>query len=386
MHDGWLNANHPRFTAIRRDLHQHPELEFAEHRTSAFVALELARFGYEVTTGIAKTGVVGSLKRGKGNRAIAIRADMDALPIKEMTELPWASTFPDRMHACGHDGHTTCLLAAAESLALQGKFDGTIHLIFQPAEEGSGGAWHMVQDGLFERFAVEAVFAFHNLPGLELGQIKTRPGPITARIDIGRIRVTGKGGHGAMPHLATDPVVAAASIIMALQTIISRNLNSIDAGVLTVGGMHGSGTATIIPPFVDLPIGLRTVTAEATALLRERVVAVACQQAESFGCTAEVTFEDDIIYPPCDNDPALAAAVRGVAAGMGQAPETVDLPGPYMFSEDFSSMLAVTKGCFLTIGNGDSRALHDPRYDFNDALIPRAAAFWCHLVEHMLPA
>jgi hippurate hydrolase len=244
----------------------------------------------------------------------------------------------------------------------------------------------MVQDGLFERFPVEAVFAFHNLPGLELGQIKTRPGPITARIDIGRIRVTGKGGHGAMPHLATDPVVSGASIIMALQTIISRNLNSIDAGVLTVGGMHGGGTATIIPPFVDLPIGLRTVTAEATSLLRERVGSIARQQAESFGCTAEVTFEDDVIYPPCDNNPALATAVRRVAVGMGQSPETVDLPGPYMFSEDFSSMLAVTKGCFLTIGNGDSQPLHDPRYDFNDDLIPRAAAFWCHLVEHMLPA
>ena len=385
MHDDWLNANHPRFTAIRRDLHQHPELEFDELRTSAFVASELTRFGYEVTTGIAKTGVVGTLKRGQGNRAIAIRADMDALPIKELTGLPWASSYSDKMHACGHDGHTTCLLAAAESLALQGSFDGTIHLIFQPAEEGSGGAWHMVQDGLFERFPVEAVFAFHNLPGLELGQIKTRPGPITARIDIGRIRVTGKGGHGAMPHLATDPVVAGASIIMALQTIISRNLNSIDPGVLTVGGMHGGGTATIIPPFVDLPIGLRTVTAEATSLLRERVVTIARQQAESFGCTAEVTFEDEIIYPPCDNDPALAAEVRRVTVGMGQLAETVDLPGPYMFSEDFSSMLAVTKGCFLTIGNGDSQPLHDPRYDFNDRLIPKAASFWCHLVEQMLP-
>jgi hippurate hydrolase len=384
MHSDWLKANHPRFTAIRRDLHQHPELEFAEHRTSAFVAQELDRFGYEVTTGIGKTGVVGSLKRGKSSRAIAIRADMDALPITELTELPWASTYADRMHACGHDGHTTCLLAAAESLALQGNFDGTAHLIFQPAEEGSGGAWHMVQDGLFERFPVEAVFAFHNLPGVELGQIKTRPGPITARIDIGRIRVTGKGGHGAMPHLATDPVVAGASIIMALQTIISRNLDSIDAGVLTVGGMHGSGTATIIPPFVDLPIGLRTVTAEATALLRERVVTVARRQAESFGCNTDITFEDDIIYPPCSNDPALAAAVRSVAVAMGQAPETVELPGPYMFSEDFSNMLAVTRGCFLTIGTGESQALHDPRYDFNDELIPKAAAFWCRLVEHLL--
>lgn len=385
MHDDWLRANHPRFTAIRRDLHRHPELEFAEHRTSAFVARELARFGYEVTTGIAKTGVVGSLKRGKGNRAIAIRADMDALPINELTGLAWASIYPDRMHACGHDGHTTCLLAAAETLALQGSFDGTVHLIFQPAEEGAGGAWHMVQDGLFERFPVEAVFAFHNLPGLEPGQIKTRPGPITARIDIGRIRITGKGGHGALPHLAADPVVAGASLIMALQTIISRNLNAIDAGVLTVGGMQGSGTATIIPPFVDLPFGLRSVTAEATVLLRERIVAIARQQAESFGCTAEITFEDDIIYAPCCNDPTLAAAVRCVAAGMGQAPESVDLPGPYMFSEDFSAMLAVARGCFLTIGNGDSQALHDPRYDFNDELIPTAATFWCRLVEHMLP-
>lgn len=386
MHDYWLRSNHSRFTKIRRDLHQHPELEFAEYRTSAFVAQELSRFGYDVTTGIAKTGVVGSLRRGKGNRAIAIRADMDALPINELTDLPWASIYPNKMHACGHDGHTTCLLAAAESLALQGNFDGSIHLIFQPAEEGAGGAWHMVQEGLFERFPVEAVFAFHNLPGLELGHIKTRPGPITARIDIGQIRVTGKGGHGAMPHLATDPVVAGASIIMALQTIISRNLNSVDSGVLTVGGMHGSGTATIIPPFVDLPFGLRTVTAEATALLRKRLVSLVRQHAESFGCTADITFEDDVIYPPCSNDPSLALAVRSVAVAMGQPSETVDLSGPYMFSEDFSSMLAVKKGCFLTIGNGESRALHDPRYDFNDDLIPTAAALWCNLVEYMLPA
>ncbi len=386
MHEDWLIANHTRFTALRRDIHQHPELEFDEHRTGALVAAGLTRLGYEVTTGIGKTGVVGTLKRGTGNRAIAIRADMDALPIVEETDLPWASKALGKMHACGHDGHTTCLLAAAESLALNGRFDGTVHLIFQPAEEGSGGAYHMVQDGLFERFPVEAVFAFHNLPGLVLGQVKTRPGPITARIDIGRIRVTGKGGHGAMPHLAHDPVVAGASIIMALQTVVSRNLNAVDVGVLTVGGMHGNGTATIIPAFVDLPIGLRTVTPEATALLRERVVTIARQQAESFGCQAEVDFEDDIIYPPCQNDPALAAAVRRVAVSMGQPPETVDLSGPYMFSEDFSSMLAVTKGCFLTIGNGDSHGLHDPRYDFNDDLIPKAAAFWCRLVEMQLPA
>jgi hippurate hydrolase len=386
MHEDWLLANHSRFTEMRRDLHQHPELEFDEHRTSALVIAELTRLGYEVTTGLGKTGVVGTLKRGKGNRAIAIRADMDALPIAEETGLAWASKNSGKMHACGHDGHTTCLLAAAGSLALNGRFDGQVHLIFQPAEEGAGGAYHMVKDGLFERFPVEGVFAFHNLPGLALGQIKTRPGPITARIDIGRIRVTGKGGHGAMPHLATDPVVAGASIIMALQTAISRNLNAIDVGVLTVGGMHGAGTATIIPACVDLPIGLRTVTPEATALLRERVVTIARQQAESFGCHAEIEFEDEILYPPCQNDPALAAAVSSVAASLGQLPETVELAGPYMFSEDFSSMLAETKGCFLTIGNGDSHGLHDPRYDFNDDLIPKAAAFWCRLVEMQLPA
>ena len=301
MHEDWLLANHSRFTEMRRDLHQHPELEFDEHRTSAVVIAELTRLGYEVTTGLGKTGVVGTLKRGKGNRAIAIRADMDALPIAEETGLAWASKNSGNMHACGHDGHTTCLLAAAESLALNGRFDGQVHLIFQPAEEGAGGAYHMVKDGLFERFPVEGVFAFHNLPGLALGQIKTRPGPITARIDIGRIRVTGKGGHGAMPHLATDPVVAGASIIMALQTAISRNLNAIDVGVLTVGGMHGAGTATIIPASVDLPIGLRTVTPEATALLRERVVTIARQQAESFGTTPPLLQQSAAWQPALDS-------------------------------------------------------------------------------------
>ncbi len=386
MHNTWLATHADEFIAIRHDLHQHPELQFEEFRTSRLVARCLAQYGYQVTTGVAGTGVVGSLVRGTSRKAIAIRADMDALPIQETTGLAYASKSPGKMHACGHDGHTTSLLAAAKSLATHGAFDGTVHLIFQPAEEDISGAKRMVDEGLFERFPVDGVFAFHNLPTFEVGQVMTRAGAITARVDIAKVKVVGIGGHGALPHLTADPVVAASAIVLALQTIISRNLDPIDVGVVTVGGIHGGNLATIIPEAVELSIGIRSVSEQATAMIRERFMTLVTNQAASFGCRAEISYGEGIIYPAGYNDPELAAAVRQLAIGLGQDAGKIDIAGPFMFSEDFAFMQEAARGCFFAMGNGASRNLHDPGYDFNDALISKAALFWCTLVEQQLPA
>lgn len=384
MHASWLAAHANDFISMRHDLHENPELQFEEFRTSALVARSLTRYGFNVTTGIAGTGVVGTLVRGNSRKSIAIRADMDALPIHETTGLPYASKSHGKMHACGHDGHTTSLLAAAHSLAANGKFDGTVHLIFQPAEEDISGAKRMVEEGLFERFPVDGVFAFHNLPTFEVGQVMTRAGAITARVDIAKVRVIGIGGHGALPHLTADPVVAASAIVLALQTIISRNLDPIDVGVVTVGGIHGGSLATIIPEFVELTIGIRSVSEHATAMIRERFMTLVNSQAASFGCRADISYGEGIIYPAGHNDPDLAKAVRHLAVGMGQDAAKVDISGPFMFSEDFAFMQQAAKGCFFAMGNGPSRNLHDSGYDFNDALINKAALFWCNLVEQQL--
>jgi hippurate hydrolase len=370
------------FIAIRHDLHRHPELFFEEHRTSAIVAQQLARFGFGVTTGIADTGVVGTLTNGSSRKAIAIRADMDALPIHETTGLPYASTTPGKMHACGHDGHTTSLLAAARAIAETRNFDGTLHLIFQPAEENISGAKRMVEEGLFKRFPVDAVFAYHNLPSFEVGRVMTRPGPITARADIVSVRIIGVGGHGALPHLTADPVVASASIVMALQTTVSRNLDPIDVAVVTVGG---NTLGTIIPPDVSLTLGVRTVTKNAEDLMRRRITDIINYQCASFGCRAEMVYGEGIVYPAGHNDAVLAADVQRLAMTQGQSMDTIDLGGPFMFSEDFAFMQEAVKGCFFALGNGNSKNLHDPGYDFNDALLPKAAEFWCKLVEQQLP-
>jgi hippurate hydrolase len=383
-HDAWLAKSMADFVALRHDFHRHPELQFQEHRTAAIVARELSRMGFAVTTGLAETGVVGTLKRGTGRKAIALRADMDALPILETTGLDYASNHPGKMHACGHDGHMTSLLAAAHSLAMNGAFDGTLHVIFQPAEEDISGAKRMVDEGLFRRFPVDGVFAFHNLPRFELGQVMTRPGAITARADIVKVKVIGVGGHGALPHLTADPVVAASAIVMALQTVISRNLDPIDVGVVTVGGIHGGGLATVIPQVVELAIGVRTVTDKATDLIRDRLINLVEQQAASFGCRAEVIYGEGICYPAGFNDAGLAADVRTVALSIGQVAAQIDVPGPFMFSEDFAFMQEAARGCFFAMGNGDSQNLHDPGYDFNDGLIGKAAGFWCRLVEQQL--
>jgi hippurate hydrolase len=371
--------------AIRHDLHQHPELCFEEHRTSAIVAHELRRLGFDVATGIAGTGVVGTLKVGQGNRAIAVRADMDALPIAEKTGLPYASRTPDKMHACGHDGHTSMLLGLARWLAETKSFNGTVHLIFQPAEEDISGARRMIDEGLFERFPVDQIFALHNLPGVPLGQVQVRPGAITAAVDIINITVRGIAGHGALPHLAADPIVAASSLVLALQTAISRNNDALDPAVLTVGSIHGGQLATAIPETVTMKCGLRTTSMPSRESLLKRIREIIAGQTASFGCIAEIDYGDCIVYPVGLNDAPSAALVRQVAVEFGQQPEDIDLRGPIMFSEDFAFMLEKVPGCYFGIGNGPGKSLHDPGYNFNDGLLQVGTEMLARIVAKALP-
>ena len=373
------------FVALRRDLHMHPELAFEEIRTSKIVAEELTKMGFGVTTGVAGTGVVGTLVNGTSRKAIAIRADMDALPIQETTQLPYSSRRAGKMHACGHDGHTTMLLATARYLSETFDFDGTVHLIFQPAEEDISGAKRMVEEGLFKRFPSDAVFALHNIPGEAVGQIRVRTGAITASVDIADVIIRGIGGHGAIPHLAADPIVAASSAVMALQTAVSRNADPLDPCVVTVGAFNGGVLATIIPECVSLKIGVRTCSLQMQQMMAQRIPAILRQQAASFNCAAEVEYGQGISYPACFNDAGSAQIVRDVAQSLGQDLRKVEMAGPFMFSEDFSFMLNDVPGCYFAIGNGDSKGLHDSGYDFNDELLVKGTQFWASLVEKALP-
>jgi hippurate hydrolase len=374
----------PELVAIRRDLHMHPELLFDLPRTSAVVARELERYGYKVSTGIAETGVVATLSNGSSRRTIGIRADMDALPIHETTNLPYASKTAGQMHACGHDGHTTMLLGAARYLAETRNFDGTVHLIFQPSEEDIGGAKRMIEQGLFERFPCDAIFALHNIPGDEPGQISVRPGPITAAVDIVRAVIRGVAGHGALPHTAIDPIVAASSVVMALQSIVARNVDPHDSAVITVGGFSAGSLATAIPEEAVLNIGVRTCTPEVRELMKSRIPKLIKAQAQSFGCEADVEYGYGYAYPPGINSAKEAAFVRELALELGQDPKKVDLRGPIMFSEDFAYMQEVVPSCYFGLGNGASKSLHDPGYDFNDELLLKGPVFWATLVEKYL--
>ena len=385
--------NHEKITAfageliaLRHDLHMHQELCFAEFRTSKIVAEELRKFGFAVTAGIAGTGVIGTLVKGSSRRSIGIRADMDALPIHETSNLPYASRSPGKMHACGHDGHTTMLLGAARYLAESSNFDGTVHLIFQPAEEDVSGAKRMIEEGLFKRFPCDAVFALHNIPGDETGQISVRPGAITAAVDIVEVTVQGLGGHGALPHMAADPIVAASGIVLALQTIVARNVDPHDPAVITVGAFNAGALATIIPGEARLNIGVRTCTKATRELIRQRIEALVTLQAKAFGCEADIVYNPGISYPPGYKAPEHAELVRNVAIELGQDPARVDLRGPYMFSEDFAFMQEVVPSCYFGLGNGNSRSLHDSGYDFNDELLVKGPVFWGKLVERFLKA
>lgn len=373
------------FVNLRRDLHAHPELGLEEHRTSAIVAERLAALGWRVTTGIGKTGVVGTLTAGSSRRAIGIRADMDALPIHETTGLAYASRNVGRMHACGHDGHTATLLAAAARLAASRAFDGTVHLIFQPAEENVGGGQMMVEDGLFDRFPCDAIFAMHNYPGVPLGHFGFRAGPIMAAVDEATIIVQGQGGHGADPHEAIDPIVAGASIVMALQTIISRNRDPIDPGVITVGAFQSGQASNVIPDTARLVLSIRSFDPDLRDQLEARIKALVAAQAASFGASATVDYLRS--YPATINHADETAFARSVAVAHAGDDKVYDLRKPSMGSEDFSYMLEKCPGSYFTLGAGDApgwKSLHHPSYDFNDDLIAIGSGYWQALAERFL--
>jgi hippurate hydrolase len=370
------------FIGLRRRLHTAPELGRKEFATSALVAELLLGWGYEVATGFGGTGVVGSLRRGAGERTIGLRADMDALPITEATGLPYASRNSGVMHACGHDGHTAILLAAARELAERRSFSGTVRLIFQPAEE-TGGAVQMIEDGLFERFPVDALFALHNWPGVPAGEFRFIDGPAMASVDLVVITIRGKGGHGAMPHEAVDPIVAASSLVMALQTIVSRNIDPVETAVITVGMIRGGTLPNVIPDSVELQITVRAFTDAVRDRIRERIRTLAEAHAASYGAVATVDHPPG--FPALYNHAEETALARQ-AAFRHFGPERVGSMTPRLVSEDFAFMLQKQRGSYLFVGNGPSADLHSPHYDFNDAIIEPAARYWVALVEDYLTA
>ena len=380
---------HAEMTAWRRDLHEHPELAFEEVRTSGIVAQKLREFGCdEVVTGLAKTGVVGVI-RGRGadtGRAIGLRADMDALPLQEETGLPYASKNPGRMHACGHDGHTAMLLGAAKYLAETRNFSGTVHVIFQPAEENFGGGQVMVEEGLFRRFPMERVFGMHNWPGIPAGVFAWREGPIMAAVANLEIDITGVGAHGAMPHQGTDPVVVAAHIVTALQSIVARNVEPVEAGVITIAHIQGGHTFNVIPESVTLRGTARWFLPEVGDLLERKFIEIATGVAAAFGARAEARFLR--AYPATVNDPAATrVAVHAAQAVVGES-RVLPMPKPTMGGEDFAFMLNACPGSYIMLGAGRGEAdpqVHNPKYDFNDEVLPIGASYLATLVEQSLP-
>ncbi len=374
-------------TAWRRDFHTHPELSLQEHRTSAIVAQKLRDFGVdEVVTGIARTGVVGVIRgQGSSSRSIGLRADMDALPITEQTGAPWASTTPGAMHACGHDGHTTMLLGAAKYLAETRNFDGTVVLIFQPAEENLGGGEIMVKEGLFDRFPVEQVFGMHNWPSMPAGIFAWKVGPVMAAVANIEITITGRGAHGAMPHQGIDPVVIAAQIVTALQSIVARSVEPVEAGVITIGHILGGDTWNVIPETVLLRGTARWFKPEVGDVLEAGVMRLATGIAQAFGASAEVAFRRS--YPATVNEAeATARAARAAITVAGEA-RVVEMPKPTMGGEDFAFMLNEKPGSYIMLGGGrgpDEAQVHHPRYDFNDAILPIGASYWATLAEQLL--
>ncbi|AMW85386.1 Metal-dependent amidase/aminoacylase/carboxypeptidase [Pseudomonas yamanorum] len=379
----WLSDVTSDLHAVRQDIHAHPELGFEENRTSALVAQSLRSWGYEVHTGIGQTGVVGVLRNGSSARKLGIRADMDALPIIENTGASYSSQHAGCMHACGHDGHTTMLLGAARYLAATRQFDGTLNLIFQPAEEGQGGAEAMLADGLLERFPCDALFGMHNMPGLPAGHLGLRVGPMMASQDLLTVTLEGVGGHGSMPHLTVDPLVAAASMVMALQTVVARNINAQEAAVVTVGALQAGQAANVIPQQALLRLSLRALDANVRELMLERVKAIILTQAASFGCTAQI--EHRPAYPVLVNHPEETEFARQVGVALLGEDAVDGNTTKLMGSEDFAWMLQRCPGSYLFIGNGVSRPMvHNPAYDFNDDILLTGAAYWGALAESWL--
>ena len=381
-------------TAIRRDIHAHPELCFQEHRTADVIAKALTDWGIPIHRGLGKTGVVGIVSNGSSSRAVGLRADIDALPMTEHNTFAHASTHPGRMHACGHDGHTAMLLAAARPFARHRNFDGTVYLIFQPAEEGGAGAREMMRDGLFEKFPMEAVFGAHNWPGLKVGQFALKSGPVMASSNEFRITIRGKGSHAALPHNGIDPVPVACQMVQAFQTIITRNRRPVDPGVISVTMIHAGEATNVVPDACELQGTVRTFSLELIDLIEQRMRAIAEHTCAAFGAQCEFEFRRN--YPPTINHPAETEFARRVL-GQVVGPGNVHEYEPTMGSEDFSFFLQEKPGCYFVIGNGDGAhregghglgpcMLHNPSYDFNDELIPLGATAWVRLAEEWLAA
>ena len=372
-------------TAWRRDIHAHPELGFEEKRSSDVVAAKLAEFGVEVHRGIGKTGVVGVLRAGTSKRNIGLRADMDALPIQEANSFAHRSRHDGKMHACGHDGHTAMLLGAAKYLAETRNFDGTVHFIFQPAEEGIGGARAMIEDGLFRRFPCDVIFGMHNRPGMPLGRFAVRSGPMMAGGAFFDIDIEGRGTHGARPEAGVDPVLVAAHVTAALQSIVSRNVRPVDTAVVSVTQIHGGDAYNVIPQRARLSGTVRAFSNQVMELIGRNMTRVAEGVAAGFGAQAKTDFRP--IFAPLVNDPKEADFAAGVCAEITGADSVRRDPALIMASEDFSFMLNEVRGCYINIGNGDGEGaceVHNPSYDFNDQALPYGASFFARVVETRL--
>jgi len=401
--DPYILAHSAQLSALRRDLHAHPELCFAEQRSADVVADCLQQWGLEVHRGLGRTGVVGVLHGRDGGacgRAVGLRADLDALPMTELNTFAHASVYPGKMHACGHDGHTAMLLAAAQCLAAEPDFEGTVVFIFQPAEEGGGGAREMIADGLFERFPVQAVFGLHNWPGLPVGTLALSPGPVMASSNEFKITLHGKGCHAAMPHLGIDPVLAACQLVQGLQSIITRNKKPLDAGVISVTMIQAGEATNVVPDHCVLQGTVRTFSLEVLDLIEQRMRELCTHTAAAFGARAEFEFVRN--YPPTVNSPDEAAFARCVMQDL-VGTEQVLVQEPTLGAEDFAYMLQAKPGAYAFIGNGDGAhrgqydfgaegsghdagpcTLHNPRYDFNDALIPLGGSYWVELARRWL--
>ncbi|NNM71321.1 M20 aminoacylase family protein [Enterovirga aerilata] len=378
---------------IRRDIHAHPETSFEETRTAALVAERLRSWGIEVSEGVGRTGVVGTLRgRRPGNHAVGLRADMDALNIHEQTGLPYASTIPGKMHACGHDGHTTMLLGAARYLAEKPDFAGQVHFIFQPAEEGGGGAARMIEDGLFERFPCDAVYGMHNGAGTPVGQFRLRPGPMMAAVDFFTVTFRGTGGHGgSTPHLATDTTIAQAHFVLALQNVIGRNIPALEPAVISIGSIQGGSphSPNVIPAEIAIRGTVRTFSEDIRAKVERRMRELAEAHAAAQGCTAEVVYEK--LCQALVNHPEQTAIATRVAASLVGGDRVEGNAPPITGGEDFSDMLRARPGAFIFIGNGVNpdgthHPVHTPHYDFNDGIIPLGVAYWVSLVREELAA
>ena len=378
---------------IRRTIHAHPELSYEEFKTADLVAEKLTSWGIPIIRGMGVTGVVGIIKNGTSNRAVGLRADMDALPVQEMNSFEHKSRHEGKMHACGHDGHTTMLLGAAHYLAHHKSFDGTVYVIFQPAEEGAGGAKRMMDEGLFEQCPMEAVFGMHNWPGSPAGTMGVVPGPMMASSNEFELTIKGKGSHAAQPHLSIDPVMVAVQIAQSWQTIISRNKNPLDAGVLSVTQIHSGSGTNIVPDSASMIGTVRTFTMETLDLIEKRMGEIAQHTAEAFGATVEFKFHRN--YPPLINHEIETEFALGVMEDVVGKDGTLKKIAPTMGSEDFAFMLLEKPGCYVFIGNGDGDHrmaghglgpcnLHNPSYDFNDELLPIGASYWVRLAEKFL--